>query len=612
MGWMKALYDTYDRNANLAANYTVEFPLCPVAHMQASAQIEITIDREGNFLRAISVADKEDAEIFIPVSEESASRSSGTAPHALYDNLTYVAGDYGKYAENEKETATNGERFDEYYKAVKAWNESKYSNPRIHAIFLYIEKQCMMKNLIDAGVISLNKNGKYSKEKIGGKTYDKCIVRFRVQDGSEPEECWKDNELITLYQKYYLKLKSEKGRLDTCYLTGKNCIVSENHPKGILPSSYGAKLVSANDSTDFTFRGRFSRGDEAYAVGFETTQKAHNALRWLAKMQGYTVGNTEKRTYICWNPDGKKVPAPDALFDYEDSESNEPTTHPEFREKLRLLINGYADHFDETDSIIVMALEAATTGRLSIVYYNELQAEDFLNRIRQWNENCCWLFTIFDAQKRPKLAVQTPSITRIVNYTFGTQQGEFMKVSDKLMIMQYQRLFHCIVDKQKVPRDFVEAIFQKANRLMSYSRGHREKLLSTACALISNYYGGEIKMKLDRDFADRSYLYGRLLAVYEQIERRTYDFDEKREPNAIRYQTAYAQHPATIRKVIEEQIIPYFDRLSVKDRTFYRNEIEEISNKIPMQKMNQHLDYLYLVGYWAERAELRSGKKEEK
>lgn len=612
MGWMKALYDTYDRNANLVANYTVEFPLCPVAHMQASAQIEITIDREGNFLRAISVADKEDAEIFIPVSEESASRSSGTAPHALYDNLTYVAGDYGKYAADEKETGTSRERFDEYYKTVKAWNESKYSNPRIHAIFQYIDKQCMMQNLIDAGVISLNKNGKYSKEKIGGKTYDKCIVRFRVQDGRDPEECWKDNELITLYQKYYLNLKSEKGRMDTCYLTGKNCIVSENHPKGILPSSYGAKLVSANDSTDFTFRGRFSRGDEAYAVGFETTQKAHNALRWLAKMQGYTVGNTEKRTYICWNPDGKKVPAPDALFDYEDSESNEPTTHPEYREKLHLLINGYADHFDETDSIIVMALEAATTGRLSIVYYNELQAEDFLNRIRQWNENCCWLFTIFDAQKRPKLAVQTPSITRIVNYTFGTQQGEFMKVSDKLMIMQYQRLFHCIVDKQKVPRDFVEAIFQKANRLISYSRGHREKLLSTACALISNYYGGEIKMELDRDFNDRSYLYGRLLAVYEQIERRTYDFDEKREPNAIRYQTAYAQHPATIRKVIEEQLLPYFDRLSVKDRTFYRNKIEEISNKIPMQKMNQHLDYLYLVGYWAERAELRSGKKKEK
>ena len=612
MGWMKALYDTYDRNSNLVANYTIQFPLCPVAHMQASAQIEITIDKEGNFLQAVSVADKEDAEIFIPVSEESASRSSGTAPHALYDNLTYVAGDYGKYAADEKETATSKERFDEYYKAVKAWDGSKYSNPRLHAIFRYIDKQCMIRNLIDAGVISLNEKGKYSKEKIGGKTYDKCIVRFRVQDEREPAECWKDDELITLYQKYYSNLKSEKGRLDTCYLTGKNCIVSENHPKGFLPSSYRAKLVSANDSTDFTFRGRFSRGDEAYAVGFETTQKAHNALRWLAKMQGYTVGNTDKRTYICWNPDGKKVPAPDALFDYEDSESNEPTTHPEYREKLRLLINGYADHFDETDCIVVMALEAATTGRLSIVYYNELQAEDFLNRIRQWNENCCWIYTIFDAQKRPKMAVQTPSIMRIVNYAFGTQQGEFMKVSDKLMIMQYQRLFHCIVDMQKVPRDFVEAIFQKANRFISYSKGHREKLLSTACALISNYYGGEIKMELDRDLADRSYLYGRLLAVYEQVERRTYDFDEKREPNAIRYQTAYAQHPATIRKVIEEQLLPYFDRLSVKDRIFYRNEIEKISNMIPMQNMNQHLDYLYLVGYWAERAELRTGKKEEK
>ena len=69
MGWMKVLCDTYDRNSNLIANYTSDFPMCPVAHMDATAQIEITIDGDGNFLKAVSITDKRTAEFFIPVSE---------------------------------------------------------------------------------------------------------------------------------------------------------------------------------------------------------------------------------------------------------------------------------------------------------------------------------------------------------------------------------------------------------------------------------------------------------------------------------------------------------------------------------------------------------------
>lgn len=621
MGWMKVLCDTYDRNSNLIANYTSDFPMCPVAHMDATAQIEITIDGDGNFLKAVSITDKRTSEFFIPVSEESAGRASGIAPHALYDNLTYVAGDYWKYSNTEKETASSRERFCKYSRLLKEWTESEYSHPHINAIYMYIDKKCMIRNLIDSGVISLDSKGKFSKEKIAGKPYEKCIVRFIVRDGIEPGKCWTDMAIIRLYQEYYEKKKAEKENEDICYITGEKGFISCNHPKGIIPASYGAKLISANDTSDFTFRGRFLKGEEAYAVGFEATQKAHNALRWLAKMQGYTIGTTDKRTYLCWNPDGKKAPEPDSLFDYGEDEADEnlPKSFQKYRDKLRSLINGYADYFEESDSVTIMALEAATTGRLSIVYYNELNAKDFLNRVREWNEGCCWFFTFFNSQKKPRQAVNTPSIKRIVNYAFGVEQDKNVKISDKLMITQYQRLFHCIVDKHRIPRDFVESIFQKANHFITYSRGHRDRLLSTACALISKYYrdyhGGEIKMELDRNSDDRSYLYGRLLAVYEQVERRTYDYEENREPNAIRYQAAFSQHPATMRKVIEEQLLPYFDRLKVKDRLFYKKEIEEISNMFRTEDMkiiNKQLDYLYLIGYWTERAALRKGKNEPK
>lgn len=188
---------------------------------------------------------------------------------------------------------------------MKLWNDSVYTDEKVNAVYQYVSKKCMIQDLCKAGVVVLD-SGKFSKEKIAGKTYDKCIVRFKVLGESKQPNCWQDKTLMTKYQQYYKFRIEENGRNDICYLTGEKDVISDNHPKGILPASYGAKLISANDSTDFTFRGRFKTGEEAYAVGYETTQKAHNALKWLAKEQGYIIGVSDKRTFICWNPKGKR------------------------------------------------------------------------------------------------------------------------------------------------------------------------------------------------------------------------------------------------------------------------------------------------------------------
>jgi CRISPR-associated protein Csd1 len=100
---------------------------------------------------------------------------------------------------------------------------------------------------------------------------------------------------------------------------------------------------------------------------------------------------------------------------------------------------------------------------------------------------------------------------------------------------------------------------------MAYSRTNRERVLSVACAAIVKYYsdwkkGEDYKMKLDVENQDRSYLFGRLLAIYEQIERRTYENGENREPNAIRLQAAYVNHPMQTRMVLEEAVNPYLQK----------------------------------------------------
>ena len=118
-------------------------------------------------------------------------------------------------------------------------------------------------------------------------------------------------------------------------------------------------------------------------------------------------------------------------------------------------------------------------------------------------------------------------------------------------------------------------------------------------------------MELDRNETDRSYLYGRLLAVYEKVEKWALGSNEDRLPNAIRLQAAYSQHPATTRKVIENALVPYYQKLGAKKSEYYKREIEEISLKLELDTTNRALSEMYLPGYWAERAELNKKKDKE-
>ena len=184
-----------------------------------------------------------------------------------------------------------------------------------------------------------------------------------------------------------------------------------------------------------------------------------------------------------------------------------------------------------------MGLDAATTGRLSITYYNELRASDFYDRLQNWGETCYWYFTRFTPEKKPYLQIQTPLTKNIVTYAYGTERGNYIETDDKVMKEQSQRILHCMLDSKPIPWDIVHALTIRASNPQAYSRGNHERILSTACAMIFKFHqskGGKIKMTLDYENKDRSYLFGRLLAVIEKAERSTFSRDEDREPNAIR------------------------------------------------------------------------------
>ena len=175
-----------------------------------------------------------------------------------------------------------------------------------------------------------------------------------------------------------------------------------------------------------------------------------------------------------------------------------------------------------------------------------------------------------------------------------------------------------MLEEQKMPFDIVNALVNRASISTAYSKKNREWLLSTACAVIKKYYydwkGEDYKMQLDLNNTDRSYLFGRLLAVLECAEDRTYIEGERRMTNAIRLQNAFVNHPMQTWLIIEDMLNSYYKKLGPDRTCYFKSLISEIFKKLQESDtadLNKRLKETYLLGYYLQRAEFYKGKKEK-
>lgn len=117
-------------------------------------------------------------------------------------------------------------------------------------------------------------------------------------------------------------------------------------------------------------------------------------------------------------------------------------------------------------------------------------------------------------------------------------------------------------------------------------------------------------MALDADNNDRDYLFGRLLAVADVLERRALDSaDETRATNAIRYMNSFSSRPARTWKTIQDCLQPYQARLGKKG-IYYSKIIDEVASRIPVDQFNNKpLSGLYLLGFYSQRHDLYQKKE---
>ena len=265
MGLMQAAVETYDMLEKRYAGKVVEnqAALAPISHILTNAQIEITLDGNGKYLSG-TLLDKSEPKIIIPVTEESSGRTSSPCAHPLCDQLGYLA----EY---------NEEKHKLYVDQLTEWNESAHSHPLLAPVLNYIRGGTILQDLSRSSVITLDKDGKPADEKM--------LVRWRVNYPGERIESWRDQNLFQSFIAYYRDKKATE-EMAVCMISGEKKPIATQHPKGVIAINGNAKLISANDSNGFTYRGRFLDDEQALTVSYEMSQKAHNALRWLVSDQG--------------------------------------------------------------------------------------------------------------------------------------------------------------------------------------------------------------------------------------------------------------------------------------------------------------------------------------
>lgn len=591
MGLMKQAYDTYCAMEKQYVGVYGEAaePLVPVSHQIAKADLEITLDSEGNLLDARQVDPKE-ATTIIPVTEQSAGRTGDTCcAHPLCDQLRFFSPRYPA-------------KYEAYLTQLHRWEGSPYSHPKLSAIAGYVEKGSILEDMSRLGLISLDEKGMPTKEKL--------LVRWRVEAGTEGNvaACWQDRTLFQAFIDYYAA--GQKSDPVYCMVSGKNALPANQHPKKIINICANAKLISANDTSGFTYRGRFQTDAQAMTMSYEASQKIHSTLHWLSANQGVAIGG---RTFLCWNPQGIEIPKPQAAF-LRGNTANQ-VKYSDYRKALSDTLRGWKETIPADAGAVIAAFDAATSGRLALTYYSELPASDFLERLHNWDALCCW--------NRDPFGIQAPSLYQIANCAFGTVRtsGNQTKLEsdDRILRQQVQRLLSCRVDKGKMPADIARAAAAKASNLQIMDTQLRETVLSTACAVLRKYYYDwdweEWNMSLEPEKKDISYQYGRLLAVFEKIEQDTYDKDEQREPNAIRMQSVFAKRPRYASRILWEQLKKaYYPRLKPWNRVKYDRLIGEIIEQIsnlPQAEHEEALKDTYLFGYYLQKKALYTSDKTE-
>jgi CRISPR-associated protein Csd1 len=269
--------------------------------------------------------------------------------------------------------------------------------------------------------------------------------------------------------------------------------------------------------------------------------------------------------------------------------------------------------------VAVMAVDAATTGRMGITFYREMGQGEYLDRIIDWHETCCWWFRRKNAD-----IVSAPSANRIIAAVYGEPKGDGYA---KIQKQARERLLHMILCGGPLDRGWLVAAVARVSNPFSYNKkdggwdkGKWSDAVNVTCAIVRKYFLQKNKeafsLELETTCSDRDYLFGRLLAIADRLENHARylqtlkDDTDKRPTNAVRYMTAFTSKPMRMWHQIFKQLNPYIQRLNGAEG--YQRQIDDIMEQLLHAEgfNDKPLGGKYLLGYSLQRKAMQHKKED--
>ena len=657
MSWMQKLYRTYEYvqeqgldDENLALPF----------HMSKAVHLKVILNDNAELVGAERFDVKK--QVPIQVTEKSSKRSgSAIAPYALHDGLQYIAKTAGNYltieylskvAEKDKgkkwqaflagtdedkrkfadtEKTKYKECFEFYESQLYGWAE--FGNlQEINIVLQYIQKGSLMEDLLEKQIFSFKDN----ILSVGKDDPFSLTIVWAVEISNDPHsDLWNKPCIQSRWIEYQESLIQKGRHKSLCCITGDLDYPTEAYPK----INGNAKLVSANDDTGFTFRGRFygdkdngdksELGSQAVILGKNASQKAFSALKWLINRQGIRNG---KQVILAWS--NNCISDEDKLLSnlyqgddiYTSLFAKDKIDHSadlglKTVEQLKKKFHGYKEKLAANEQISLLMVDepSKTGGRMSLTFYQEKLRDDYFRDLDEWQDDFAWY-----QEYKSSWIFAAPSLERIAEVVLT--KTEFEDKDRKSRRQLYARLLPVISGGKSVhiPYDLVQKSFQVAcNPFANYRPEDGEKIRSAnwqrnigvACALYKGWRARHhnlsqrrtYPMSLDTQNRSRDYLYGRLLAVAENTESYAlYLAGEKRTTTAERYMQRFAEHPFATWRNIELALKPYQERLRNNGKDTGAQAIGEIMELFATDDFtsDDKLSGEFLLGYHCQKMEI--------
>ncbi len=654
MSLINALLETYDfaLQNNLVDNPKLSLDgltLLPVYHSSKRSVgediFEITVDKDSNSISGRFL--EKDEIIIFPITEDSITRSGAkVAPHAISDELSYLA------------RTIDGAKNKEYLDIVEDLLEYEKNNTceDFRILGKYIIKNTILEDFLrfHFGSKEYHIDDKFKlsyeeiddKGKIKKKLLDlkKIFITFKIEKEFKADiSLTKDKIIHNFYISYVRNKNAESENITFCDVTGKLEYCTERH-RGLMGT---AKLISISNN-DETYYGRFKHGKDIYRIGYETSQKIHNMLKYLIENNSYSRFIGEGAYIINWLSQDLKKGGIELLssMDNEDFEDYEEQSMDDLGGEISRKLGRYFLGEDETyvgkRDFYVLIIEKISNGRISVKYFRRLSRSEAYERTREWYVSTNWKFYDHILKKN---IYKSPRLDQIVDFIYGQENNKgFLNCENKkLKRSAIERLIPCIIDSQRLPKDICNTTFYKLSKKQSYKKSWNIAL-NIGCSLIKKHKNDYENYIIDPDKISevkeleesRSFYYGKLMAIYEKIEldairgrseemssQKSKD-KSQRITNADRLWSSMIRTPERTRFILESKVKPYMNMLKKTQPglyVFYDKLITGITLKFVEFKEGDRegsisLNEDFILGYYYQKNDFyqkkdKDGKKKD-